>query len=59
MYENYLLNKFKELEKLSRKNKKELYKLNVRQATSWNPGFVNKIISKKKYSHIIDNLIEN
>ena len=52
-YENFLLNKFEEMDNLKSKRKKELYKLNVRQGTSWNPDCLNKIIPKKKYDFII------
>ena len=56
-YENYLLYRFKEMENLNNKNKKELYKLNIRQGTSWNPEVVNYIISKKSFGFIIEGLL--
>ena len=56
-YENFLLNKFEEMDNLKSKRKKELYKLNVRQGTSWNPDCLNKIIPKKKYDFIIKDFL--
>ena len=56
-YENYLLYRFKEMENLNNKNKKELYKLNIRQGTSWNPEVVNYIIPKKSFGFIIEGLL--
>lgn len=56
-YEKYLLEKFKESDKLDRNNKKDLYKLNIRQGTSTNNEYVNKIIHDKKYHYILEDLL--
>ena len=56
-YENYLLYRFREIENLNNKNKKELYKLNIRQGTSWNPEVVNYIIPKRNFGFIIEGLL--
>ena len=56
-YEKYLIDKFKEIEKLDKKRKKELYKINVRQGTSWNSEYVNNVIQKKEYKFIINSLL--
>ena len=47
-----LLYKFKEIKKKQKNTKKDVYKLNVRQGTSWNQEFVNCIIPRKKYGFI-------
>ena len=56
-YEYYLLQKFREITNPFLRKKKELYKLNVRQATAWNQEFVNNILPKKKYGFIIEGLL--
>jgi len=58
-YEYYLQQKFKEMKKPKSKNKdkKELYKLNIRQNTAWNRDFINSVIPRKKYGHIIQGLL--
>ena len=58
-YEYYLQQKFKEMKKPKSKNKdkKELYKLNIRQNTAWNRDFINSVVPKKKYGHIIQGLL--
>ena len=56
-YEYYLLQKFREIKNPFLRKKKELYKLNVRQATAWNQEFVNNILPKKKYGFIIEGLL--
>lgn len=56
-YEYYLLQKFREMNNNRSNKKKELYKLNVRQETSWNQESVNKIIPKKKCGYIIKDLL--
>ena len=55
-YEKYLLEKFKQFNNLDRNNKKDLYKLNIRQGTSTNNEYANKIIPDKKYYYIIEGL---
>ena len=55
-YEKYLLEKFKQFNNLDRNNKKDLYKLNIRQGTSTNNEYANKIIPDKKYHYIIEGL---
>lgn len=56
-YEKYLSLKFIEINNKNSKSKKELYKLNIRQGTSWNSDSVNKIIPKKKYRFIVEGLL--
>ena len=54
----YLLLKIKELQKeKEEKKKKELYKLNIRQGTSWNLEAINNIIPRQKCGHIIEGLL--
>ena len=55
--EYYLLQKIKEIKKSKTKGKKELYKINIRQATAWNQQFVNNIIPKGKYGLVIEGLL--
>ena len=52
-----LLYKFKEIKKKQKNTKKDVYKLNVRQGTSWNQEFVNCIIPRKKYGFIIEGML--
>ena len=56
-YDGYLKNKFKEIDSKNKKNKKELYKLNVRQGTSCNPNYINKIIPKNDCNYIFKSMI--
>ena len=49
----YLLIKIKELNKEKNNKKKELYKLNIRQGTSWNLEAVNNVIPIHRCGHII------
>ena len=54
----YLLLKIKELQKeKEEKKKKELYKLNIRQGTSWNLEAINNVIPRHKCGHIIEGLL--
>ncbi len=53
----YLLTKIKELQKDTGNKKKELYKLNIRQGTSWNLDAVNNVIPAQKCGHIIEGLL--
>ena len=43
--------------KAKKKDKKELYKLNIRQTTAWNQDFINNVIPKKKFGRIIKGLL--
>ena len=52
-----LLHKFKEIKKKKIKPKKEVYKLNVRQSTSWNQDFVNFVIPRKNYRFIVEGVL--
>ena len=56
-YENYLLQKFKEIDYTNKSDKKYLYKLNVRQGTPANFEIINKIIAKRKYGFIFEDLL--
>jgi hypothetical protein len=56
-YQHYLLKKFKEMKKPKANQKKELYKLNIRQESAWNKEFVNNIIPKRKCNYIIEGLL--
>ena len=56
-YENYLLQKFKEIDNTNKNDKKYLYKLNIRQGTPANFEIINKIIPKRKYGFIIEDLL--
>jgi len=56
-YENYLLQKFKEIDHTNKSDKKYLYKLNVRQGTPANFEIINKIIPKRKYGFIFEDLL--
>ena len=58
-HEYYLEQKLKEMKKpkAKKKDKKELYKLNIRQTTAWNQDFINNVIPKKKFGRIIKGLL--
>jgi hypothetical protein len=58
-HEYYLEQKLKEMKKpkTKKKDKKELYKINIRQTTAWNQDFINSVIPKKKYGRIIKGLL--
>ena len=58
-HEYYLEQKLKEMKKpkAKKKDKKELYKLNIRQTTAWNQDFINNNIPKKKFGRIIKGLL--
>ena len=53
----YLLKKIKKLEKEKEHKKKELYKLNIRQGTSWNTDAINNIIPRQRCGYIIEGLL--
>ena len=55
-YESYLRKKFKELDSLNKKNK-DLYKLTVREGTSCNPDYINKVILRKEYNYLFESLL--
>ena len=56
-YEYYLLQKFREMKNGQTKKNKELYKLNVRQGTSWNQEIINYILPNRKTGFIIEGLL--
>ena len=56
-YEYFLLQKFREMKNGQTKKNKELYKLNVRQGTSWNQEIINYILPNRKTGFIIEGLL--
>lgn len=56
-FEHHLLKRIKDIENSKPKKKKDLYQLNVRQATAWNKEYINKIIPKRKCGFIIEGLL--
>ena len=56
-YEYFLLQKFREMKNGQTKKNKELYKLNVRQGTSWNQEIINYILPNRKPGFIIEGLL--